>query len=425
MEAKPKLATPLEEDAMGTAAVIGTFDTKGAEYSYLADRLRTLGCSVMTIDCGVLGDPPFSPDIDRRQVAAAAGHDVDALAAAKDRGAAVKAMAEGATAILDDLMKSSRIDGAIALGGTGGSSLAAAAFRALPLGVPKIIVSTAASGDTSPYIGETDLIMVPSIVDVSGLNRISTTIIGNAAAALAGMIGSPPVDHAADSKPLIAASMFGVTTPCITRARTKLESLGYEVLVFHMTGAGGRTMESLIRNGMIAGVLDITTTELADNLVGGIFDAGPDRLSAAAGMGVPATVSVGALDMVNFGPPETIPSRFDGRLTYEHNATTTLMRTTADECRELGRRLAAQVRQSRGPTQVLLPLRGVSAIDTEGGPFHDHAADDALFSAIREGLTGSDIEIVELDTDINDPAFADAAVEWLHQAVSSKTAVPS
>lgn len=408
---------------MGTAAVIGTFDTKGAEYAYLADRLRTLGCAVLMIDCGVLGDPPFTPDIDRKTVAAAAGHDINALAAALDRGAAVKAMAEGARAILQELLTTGRINGGIALGGTGGSSLAATAFRALPLGVPKIIVSTAAAGDTSPYIGETDLIMMPSVVDVSGLNRISTQIISNAASALAGMIEAPGVEHPANAKPLIAASMFGVTTPCITMAREQLESLGYEVLVFHMTGAGGRTMESLVRNGMIAGVLDITTTELADHLVGGVFDAGADRLSAAAGSGVPAIVSVGALDMVNFGPPETIPHQFGGRLTYVHNATTTLMRTTADECRELGERLAAQVRKSRGPVRVLLPLRGVSAIDTDGGPFHDPKADEALFDAVRSGLAGSDIEIVELDMDVNDPAFADAAVQWLDHVVRTAHSV--
>lgn len=410
---------------MGTAAVVGTFDTKGVEYGFLAERLRQLGCSVTTIDCGVLGEPAFIPDIDRRQVAAAAGHDVDDLASAHDRGAAVKAMSEGAKAVLDDLVSSERINGAIALGGTGGSSLASAAFRALPLGMPKIIVSTAASGDTSPYVGETDLIMMPSVVDVSGLNRISTRIIGNAAASLAGMIGAPSVDQPANAKPLIAASMFGVTTPCITRAREKLESLGYEVLVFHMTGAGGRTMESLIRAGMIAGVLDLTTTELADNLVGGVFDAGPDRLSASVEARVPTVVSVGALDMVNFGPPETIPSCFDGRLTYVHNATTTLMRTTTAECEELGRRLAAQVRQAQAPMRVLLPLRGVSAIDVAGGPFFDAEADQALFTAIHQGLAGSAVEIVELDTDINDPAFADAAVEWLHEAVSSVQAVRS
>jgi uncharacterized protein (UPF0261 family) len=312
-----------------------------------------------------------------------------------------------------------KIDGAMALGGTGGTSLAAAAFRPLPLGVPKLIVSTAAAGDNSPYVGETDLILVPSVVDVAGLNRISTRVLGNAAAAMAGMVTAAPVVSSSDEKPLVAASMFGVTTPCVTRAREQLEALGYEVLVFHMTGAGGRTLESLVSNGMLAGVLDVTTTELADHLVGGIFDAGPDRLCAAARTGTPAVISLGALDMVNFGPVDTVPSRFADRLTYQHNATTTLMRTTPEECRDLGTQLAARVRESVGPATDFLPLNGISAIAVKGGAFYDPEADQELFEAVRTGLRDSSVELVEMNSDVNAVEFADAMVQRLHSAISS------
>lgn len=408
---------------MVAVALVGTLDTKGQEYGFVAGRLRELGAEVLVIDCGILGPPQLQPDIDRTEVAAAAGEDVDQLAAAGDRGAAVQAISRGAGVILERLAAEGRIGGALALGGTGGTSLASAAFRRLALGVPKLIVSTAASGDTHHYIGESDLILVPSIVDVSGLNRISTKIMGNAAAAMAGMVGAPPPATEPDARPLVGASMFGVTTPCVTRARERLEELGYEVLVFHMTGSGGRTLESLVAGGMLAGVFDVTTTELADNLVGGIFDAGPDRLGAAARSGVPAVVSVGALDMVNFGPPETIPERFAGRLTYEHNATTTLMRTTPEECAELGARLAARVRDSVGEVAVFLPLQGISAIAGKGGVFHDPAADAALFDAVRSGLADSPVELIELDTDVNAEEFADAMVDRLHAAISTRKGV--
>lgn len=407
---------------MGTVALVGTLDTKGHEYAFVADRLRELGIDVLVIDCGILGPPLLRPDIERTEVAAAAGEDVAELAAAGDRGAAVQAMSRGAGVILERLAAEHRIDGALALGGTGGTSLASAAFRRLALGVPKVIVSTAASGDTQHYIAESDLILVPSIVDVSGLNRISTKIMSNAAAAMAGMVGAPPA-AGGDTRPLIGASMFGVTTPCVTRARERLEGLGYEVLVFHMTGAGGRTLESLIDAGLLAGVFDVTTTELADHLVGGIFDAGPDRLGAAARTGTPAVVSVGALDMVNFGPPETVPEKFADRLFYQHNATTTLMRTTPQECAALGARLAEQVRASVGDAAVFLPLRGISAIAGADGAFHDAAADAALFDAVRSGLAGSAVELIELDATVNDEKFADAMVDRLHAAVAQHEGV--
>ncbi|RZT07575.1 uncharacterized protein (UPF0261 family) [Kribbella sp. VKM Ac-2569] len=406
---------------MATVALVGTLDTKSSEYRFVAERLRDLGVEVIMIDCGVLGEPGFVPQIDRYHVARVAGEDLDRLAAAGDRGAAVQAMSRGAAGVVEQLYGEGRLHGAMALGGTGGTSLAAAAFRPLPLGVPKLIVSTAAAGDNQPYVGETDLILAPSVVDVAGLNRISTRILANAAAAMAGMVTAAPIQPRDDERPLVAASMFGVTTPCVTRAREQLEALGYEVLVFHMTGAGGRTLESLVSNGMLAGVLDVTTTELADHLVGGIFDAGPDRLCAAARTGTPAVVSLGALDMVNFGPPETVPERFASRLTYRHNATTTLMRTTPAECRELGTQLAAKVSKSVGPAAVFLPLNGISAIAVKDGAFYDPDADVALFDAVRAGLRDSGVELIELNSDINAVEFADAMVQRLHAAISSAT----
>ncbi|MCJ1704157.1 MULTISPECIES: Tm-1-like ATP-binding domain-containing protein [unclassified Rathayibacter] len=401
-----------------TVVLLGTLDTKGEEYAFLRDRLRSAGVDSIVIDAGVLGAPGLAPDIDRDTVARAGGSSAAALAAAGDRGAAMAVMAAGATAVVRDLVAQGSVQGALALGGTGGTSLAATAFGALPLGFPKLIVSTAASGATEQYVGSSDLILAPSVVDIAGLNRISLRILANAAAAMAGMVTAEPVPDDG-VRPMIAASMFGVTTPCVTRARERLEELGYEVLVFHMTGSGGRAMESLIRQGFFAGVLDLTTTELADELVGGVFSAGPDRLRAAAAVGVPQVVSVGALDMVNFGAVDTVPERFHERRLHVHNSSVTLMRTTAAECAELGARLAARVAESSGPTTVLLPLGGVSAIAVPGGPFSDGEADDALFGAVRAGLAGSPVELVELDTDINDPAFAEAAVARLHAAITA------
>ena len=405
---------------MATVVLVGTLDTKGAENEFVRDRLRAAGVDVLVVDTGVLEPPGFPPDITRQEVAAAAGADFDALVAARDRGAAITAMAEGAEVVIRRLYEEGRLDGALALGGTGGTSIATRAFRPLPLGVPKVVVSTAASGNTADYIRETDLVLMPSVTDIAGLNRISTRILANAAAAVAGMVTSAPLPAAAAGRPMVAASMFGVTTPCITRARARLETLGYEVLVFHMTGTGGRTLESLAAQGLLAGVLDATTTELADELVGGIFSAGQDRLSAAGKAGIPQVVSVGALDMVNFGPMDTVPDQFKDRNLYVHNPITTLMRTTAAENTELGTRLARRLNAATGPTSLFLPLRGVSAIDVDGAPFRDEAADRALFSAIHDGLDTQRVELVEMDTDINDDRFADAMADRLHQLITKE-----
>ncbi len=405
---------------MATVVLVGTLDTKGAENEFVRDRLRAAGVDVLVVDTGVLEPPGFPPDITRQEVAAAAGAAFDALVATRDRGAAITAMAEGAEVVVRRLHEEGRLDGALALGGTGGTSIATRAFRALPLGVPKLVVSTAASGNTADYIRETDLVLMPSVTDIAGLNRISTRILANAAAAVAGMVLAAPLPAAVAGRPMVAASMFGVTTPCITRARARLETLGYEVLVFHMTGTGGRTLESLAAQGLLAGVLDVTTTELADELVGGIFSAGPARLSAAGQAGIPQVVSVGALDMVNFGPMDTVPAEFRDRNLYVHNPITTLMRTTAEENTELGTRLARRLNAATGPTSLFLPLRGVSAIDVDGAPFRDEAADRALFGAIQDELDTQKVELVEMDTDVNDDRFADAMADRLHQLITKE-----
>ena len=403
---------------MATVVLLGTLDTKGAEYGYLRDRLREQGVDVVMVDAGVF-EPQIDADITHDEVAAAAGADLAALRDAGDRGAAVEAMCRGAAEVVRRLHEEGRLDGFLSrrrlrqlLDRRGGHA------RALPVGVPKLIVSTVASGDTRPYMGAKDVSMTYSVVDISGLNRISERILSNAAGAIAGM-AKTIVPQSGEGRPLIGATMFGVTTPAVTRARERLEELGYEVLVFHATGTGGQSMEALARGGFLAGVLDLTTTELADELVGGVLSAGPDRLEAAGELGLPQVVSLGALDMVNFGPRETVPPQFEDRNIYVHNPTVTLMRTTPEECAELGRRIARKLSAATGPTALFVPLKGVSMIATEGGPFHDPAADEALFSALREGLAES-VELHELDLDVNDPAFADAMANRLDELISDQ-----
>ncbi|MEW6635985.1 MAG: Tm-1-like ATP-binding domain-containing protein, partial [Actinomycetota bacterium] len=359
---------------MATVVLVGTLDTKGAEYGFLRRRLLEHGVDVILVDAGVIGESGIERDISREEVARAAGADVGELASARDRGAAIETMARGAGEILKRLYGEERLDGVLGLGGSGGSALVTRAMRELPVGVPKLMVSTVASGDTRPYVGAADIAMMYSVVDIAGINRVSRRILSNAAGAIAGM-AKVEVPEEAEEKPLVGATMFGVTTPCVDRARRRLEELGYEVLVFHATGTGGRSMETLMKDGYITAALDITTTELADDLVGGVLSAGPDRLEAAGEMGLPQVVSLGALDMVNFGPTETVPERFRDRNLYVHNPTVTLMRTTPGECAELGRRIARKLNAARGPVTLFVPLKGVSMIDAEGQPFHDPEAD--------------------------------------------------
>jgi len=399
---------------MATIVLLGTLDTKGKEYDYLRARVREQGVDVVLVDAGVF-EPLAEADVSQDEVAAAAGAEIAALREAGDRGAAVDAMGRGAAEVVRRLHEEGRLDGILTVGGSGNSSIGAQAMRGLPVGVPKLIVSTVASGDTRPYVGATDVSMTYSVVDISGLNRISERILSNAAGAIAGM-AKVRVADGDEGRPLIGASMFGVTTPAVTRARERLEELGYEVLVFHATGTGGQSMEALARGGFLAGLLDITTTELADDLVGGVLSAGPDRLEAAGELGLPQVVSLGALDMVNFGPRETVPPQFEGRNLYVHNPTVTLMRTTPEECAELGRRIAQKLSAATGPTALFVPLKGVSMIATEGGPFYDPAADEALFGALRDGLAAN-VEVHEVEADVNDPDFADAMADRLHELI--------
>ncbi len=396
--------------------LVGTLDTKGHELEYMRDRVREAGAEVVLVDVGVLGEPQVTADVSREEVAEAAGADHGALVAEADRGHAVEVMGRGAGAVLGRLFEEGRLQGAAAVGGSGNSSIAAAAIRDLPVGVPKLIVSTLASGDTRPYVGAKDVTMMYSVVDIAGINQISARILANAAGAIAGMAkASAPA--AREARPLVGATMFGVTTPAVTRARERLEELGYEVLVFHATGTGGQSMEALVDGGFLAGVLDLTTTELADELVGGVLSAGPDRLEAAGAAGVPQVVSLGALDMVNFGPKDTVPERFAERNLYVHNPTVTLMRTTAEENAELGRRIAEKLNRAGSPTVLFVPLGGVSAIDVDGQPFHDPQADAALFDALREHLDRDRVEAREIDAHVNDPAFATAMADRLHELI--------
>jgi uncharacterized protein (UPF0261 family) len=399
-----------------TIVLVGTLDTKGHEYAYLADRVRAAGGEPLLVDAGVLGEPQIASDVSREDVAAAGGGDHGALVDEADRGHAMEVMGRGAGAVLTRLHAEGRLDGTLAVGGSGNSSVAAAAMRDLPVGVPKLIVSTVASGDTRPYVGAKDVTMTYSVVDISGVNRISARILANAASAIVGM-ATAEAPEAGPAKPLIGATMFGVTTPCITQARERLEELGYEVLVFHATGTGGQSFEALATDGFLAGALDATTTELADDLVGGVLSAGPDRLEAVGVAGIPQVVSLGALDMVNFGPEDTVPERFADRNLYVHNPTVTLMRTTAEEMAELGRRIARKLNGASGPTVLFVPLKGVSAIDVDGQPFRDAEADEALFTALREGVDTDKVEVHEVDADVNDPAFANAMADRLHELV--------
>jgi uncharacterized protein (UPF0261 family) len=394
-----------------TIAVLGTLDSKGEEHAFVADLIRQQGHTPLLIDVGTGADPTITPDISRFEVAAAGDIDLEALIARKDRGECVVAMSEAAPKRVARLAEDGKIHGIISLGGGGGTALGSSAMRGLPVGFPKVMVSTMASGNTAHYIGSTDISMIPSIVDVAGLNRISKTIFTRAVGSICGMV-EIEVATSAEERPLIAASMFGNTTDCVDAARAILEEAGYEVLVFHATGTGGRTMEKLIADGLFAGALDITTTEWADELVGGTLTAGPTRLDAAGKTGTPAIVTPGCLDMANFGARETVPAKYEGRNFYIHNPQVTLMRTTPEECARLGEIFAEKVNAYTGPVTVLLPTKAISIISAEGQPFHDPAADEALFTAIKSNLSPN-VELIEVDAEINAPEFSRACAEAL------------
>jgi uncharacterized protein (UPF0261 family) len=397
-----------------TIALIAALDNKAADAAFLASRLRSRGHEVTVVDVGVLGEPGLAPDIERERVAAAGGASIAELVAGGDRSAAIAVMAAGATGVLAELHAAGRLTGALAIGGGAGTSIGAAALRDLPLGLPKVILSTIAAADTDRFVGTSDIVMVPSIVDFAGINRISAITYGRAADALAGMVSGAAAERrrrAAPDAPLVAATMFGVTTPCVLRAKRHLEEAGCEVLIFHATGAGGRTLERLVADGLIDAVLDVTTTEWADEIVGGILSAGPHRLEAAARAGVPQVVSLGATDMGNFGPLAALPERYRDRVLYEHTPDSTLLRVSVEEARAIGAAIGGKLRAATGPATVLVPRRGVSALDAAGRPFDDPRARAALNEAVRGQLRDSDVAFEEHDLHINDDAFADLLAE--------------
>lgn len=394
-----------------TILVAGAFDTKGEEYAFIKRLIEERGHRTLTLHTGIFEAKSLQPDISNAEIAQAGGTDIRELQEKKDRGLAMKTMSDGNAVVMRRLYDEGRFDGVIGMGGTGGTSVLTAGMRALPITVPKVMVSTAASGNTAVYVGTRDIAMIPSVVDVAGINRISRAIFARAAGAICGMVETE-IEPSPDEKPIIAASMFGNTTACVDRCRESLSAKGYEVLVFHATGTGGKTMESLVEDGMVEAVLDITTTEWADELCGGVFTAGPTRLDAPGQAGIPHLIVPGCVDMVNFGPKDTIPAKYDGRLFYEWNPSVTLMRTTPEENAEMGRIFAEKANAAKGPVAFLLPLKGVSMLDSEGGLFWSPEADAALFDAIKTNVR-KDIEIAEMDANINDPEFADKAVSML------------
>lgn len=405
-----------------TILMIGAFDSKGVEYAFLREQILSGGCSVLSMNTGVLGTTDlFRVDIEAERIAQAAGTSISKLRETKDRGQAMKIMACGSAKVAKELYEQGKFDGIIGMGGTGGTSVVTSPMRALPIGVPKLCVSTAASGDTSPYVGTKDITMMPSIVDVAGINRISRIIFSRAAGAICGMVGSDIVESTED-KPIITASMFGNTTECVNACSKALSEKGYEVLVFHATGTGGRAMESLVDEGLVDAVLDITTTEWADTICGGVFDAGDDRLSAPGRKALPHLIVPGCVDMANFGGPDTVPQKYKqaNRTFYEWNPSVTLMRTNIEENTKMGKIFAEKANSAKGPVAFLIPLRGVSILDGDGQVFCDREADKAMFEAIKANLN-KEIPVVEMDNNINDAEFSAKAVKTMLELISKRT----
>ena len=395
-----------------TIAVVGTFDTKGKELSYIKNVIESLGADTLCIDTGIF-ETDFDIDITCGELAREVDADIHKLRERNDRGENVDTQCRALEKLLPRLYAEDKIDAAISAGGSGGTSIVAPAFRALPIGVPKIIVSTMAASSTGhTYIGESDLILIPSIVDVAGLNSISTQIYDNAAKAIVGM-ASLEHENTHENKPLIAATMFGNTTPAVNYAREYMEEQGYEVLVFHATGSGGKTMEHLIDQGFFDGVLDITTTEWNDELFGGVLAAGPNRLESAGKLGVPQIVSVGAIDEINFGHIDTLPEAMKSRNIYKHNPMVTLVRTTPEENKAVGEKIAEKLNMSNGPTVLIYPLKGNGYLSEEGMPFYDAEADAALLQALRDNLDPEKVTLIELDTHINNKEFGEACAKKL------------
>ncbi len=410
-------------DRFPAVVILATLDTKGAEAAWIQRLFAHYGVSTRLVDVGCLAAPTVTPDVDRQTLFAQIGADAQRLATAGDRGAAVSTAAQAAASYVSQAFERGEVAGVIALGGSAGTTIGTAAMRTLPLGVPKLMISTLASGDVRHYVGDKDILMLNTVVDLAGINRVTRVVLQNAVRAMVGMVQCTLPDSEHAERPLVAATMFGVTTPCVEAARLVLEQAGYEVLVFHATGSGGQALESLIDEGLFAGVLDITTTELADELVGGALSAGPGRLTAATRQRVPQVVSVGATDMVNFHAPETVPARFASRHFYQHNASVTLMRTTVDECRQIGATIASKLRSAQGPVAVYLPEQGVSAIDRTGQVFDSPAARAEMFAALE--VHAPELEIHRLDYHLNDPAFAQAMARRLLEMMSPASPLPS
>jgi uncharacterized protein (UPF0261 family) len=401
---------------------IATMDTKGHELAFVAECIRATGVPVVTVDVGTKEAPVVEPDVSRSRVMESHPAADGRLAEMRhtDRGCAVREMSRALECFVRREFDAGRIAGVIGIGGSGGTAALAPALRALPIGVPKLMVSTLASGNTAPFVGTSDIVMMYPVVDIAGLNAVSRRVLGNAAHAMAGMVqheivgGSP--------RPALGMTMFGVTTPCVTMARHALEARGYDCLVFHATGIGGQAMEKLVEAGFIEGVLDITTTEVADFLVGGILPCAPDRFDAILRAKIPFALSLGALDMVNFGEPASIPERFRGRRLHEHNPQVTLMRTTPEENRQCARWIAAKLNRAIAPFTLLIPQSGVSALDAPGQPFHDPEADDVLFNELESTIDWTENRrLIRLPLHINEPAFAQAIVDSflsLHKQVA-------
>ncbi|HEY0240167.1 MAG TPA: Tm-1-like ATP-binding domain-containing protein [Friedmanniella sp.] len=402
--------------ARPVVVLVGALDTKGAEYGFVRDRLAVDGVDALLIDVGVLGEATLRADVDRAAVAVGAGTTVAALADGGDRGAAMTVMARSATRLVAELVRSGAAAGVMVLGGSNAGYVMSHLASALPIGVPKVLVSTITAGDTRPYVGTSDLTMIYPVVDIAGLNSVSRLVLARAADACAGMVTAPPVPSPGSDRDAVGCTMFGVTTACVMAVHDTLVADGREAHVFHANGTGGRTFEAMIASGLFAAVADLTTTELADELTGGVCSAGPDRLTAAAAHGVPQVVSVGAMDMANFGAAATVPARYADRQLYAYHPAVTLMRTTRSENEALGRELAAKVSRSTAYAEVHVPARGFSQLSVAGGPFHDPAADRVLIEAVREHLDPR-IPLHVHDTDINDPDFASEITRALNRAL--------
>ncbi|GAB4526914.1 MAG: Tm-1-like ATP-binding domain-containing protein [Anaerolineae bacterium] len=394
-----------------TVVMVGSLDTKGQEFAFVRQLIESEGLKTLVVDFGVMGEPAFEPDITRQEVAEAGGGNLAYLASGQHKDEAMQVMATGLAVVVRRLYDEGKLDGILGMGGSGNTSIATSAMRRLPVGVPKVMLSTLGGGDVSAYTGTRDITFMPSIVDVAGINSISRQIYANAAGAIAGMVKveAPPM---AEEKPLITASMFGNTTACVDRARRVLEERGYEVLVFHATGTGGKTMESLINDGYVVGSLDITTTELADEVCGGVLSAGPERCMAASRAGIPAVLVPGCVDMANFWGMDTVPEKYRNRNLYQWNPNVTLMRTNVEENVRIGEMIAAAANAATAPVAIVLPLKGVSQLDSPGGDFWDPEADRACYETIKKKLR-PDIPVIEMDHNINDPEFADRCAETL------------